>query len=128
MNKKGSDSYKHIGPIYFIIEMLKNLADQYKYLCFQIYFNKESEMKISPKVIEIYERVNKMLKAYYELFYKFEKKRLVELGKERKKLVEEILELFDKLENKKDLIVLHYLLTILSHLFSLVGPYLTMNL
>ena len=33
LNKKGYKEYKKLGPLYYMIEELENIADQYKYLC-----------------------------------------------------------------------------------------------
>ncbi|MBI2654801.1 phosphate uptake regulator PhoU [Candidatus Woesearchaeota archaeon] len=127
LNKKGYVNNKKIGPLYYIIEEMENIADQYKYLCDYIYSMKSKKIKLSKEVIEMYEKTNEMLNLFYEIFYKFDKQKLVTIGNQRKILVDRFLSLFGKNTNNIEKIVIYHIFTIMQKIFCLVGPYLVMN-
>ena len=128
LNKKGTKDYKYLGPLYYIIEEMENIADQYKYLCNALHKFKGKKVKINEEVLNIYERTNRMLNTFYELFYKFDEKKVAEIGNERKFIVEKGLELFEKKLSNIDYLMLHYQLTIMQKIFCLIGPYLVLTL
>lgn len=127
LNKKGYKDTKKIGPLYYIIEEIENIADQYKYLCDFIYNLRNKRIRINKEVLEIYQETNEMLKNFYELYYKFEKNKIVHIGKQRKILVDRFLNLFEKNISSLDKLILHHLFTIMQKIFCLVGPYLVIN-
>lgn len=128
LNKRGYKDLKKTGAIYYILEDMENLADQYKYLCNYIYDKRNKKIKISKDVLSVYENVNEMLKNFYELFYKFDKHKLVKQGEERKLLVDKFYKLLEASSNPTDSIVLHHLFTIMQKIFCFVGPYLVITL
>ena len=128
LNKKGTTEFKYIGPIYYILEELENIADQYKYLCNYLYNLNEKKIKINSEVIAIFESTNNLLKNFYEVFYKFDEKKLVEIAAERKLIVDRALTLFKKKMNNVDYLVLYHQMTIMQKIFCLVGPYLVLKL
>lgn len=128
LNKKGYKNPRIIGPLYYIVEELENLADEYKYLCIHLYELKGKKIKMNKDVVEIYRKINELLKIYYDVFYKFDDKKVAFIGKERKELVEEIFKLMERNKEPNNLILLHYLMTIMQKIFCLVGPYLVVAL
>ena len=128
INKVGYTSPRKIGPLYYIIEDLENIADEYKYLCNYLSGLKDKRVTIGKETIKIYEKTNAMLKSFYELFYKFDKNKLVLIGEQRKEVVIEAYTLFEKSKNPVDRIILHHLLVIIQKIFCFVGPYLTIAL
>lgn len=127
LNKKGYIESKTIGPLYYIIEEIENIADQYKYLCNYLYKQKGKKIKINREIIELYEKTNEMLNLFYEIFYKFDKQKLVTIGNKRKDLVDHFLSLFDKSTNNIEKMVIYHTFTIMQKIFCLVGPYLVIN-
>ena len=127
LNKKG---YKNnlIGPIYYIIEDLENLADQYKYMCNYLYERRDKKVKIGKKTIEVVEQVDQVIKDFYALFYKYDKKVLVRIGKQRKEIVGETYQLFTSKLSEEELIIIHHMLVIMQKVFCMVGPYLVLEL
>jgi len=91
--------------LYVIIWNLEKVCDDYKYIC-----NLASKVKVArptPKeIIDIFEQTNKQFKDYYELFYKFDEKKLLELNKKKK-------ELLVKIDKAKPHPVLNYLYSII---------------
>lgn len=128
LNKKGSGEYDYVGPIYYIIEEIENIADQYKYLCNYLYTLKDKKIKINHEVIEIYSMVNGMLREFYGTFYKFDEKKLAEIATERKVIVEKGIGLFNRKMSSIDYVVLHNQMIIMQKIFCLVGPYLVLKL
>lgn len=128
LNKKGYKNPRIIGPLYYIVEDLENLADQYKYLCMHLYKLKGKKIKIDRNILEVYRRVNELLKSYYEIFYKFDDKKISFMGKERKELVEKIFKLIKTNKDPSNFIMLHYLMTITQKIFCLLGPSLVIAL
>ncbi len=128
LNKQGYKDTGKIGPLYYIIEEMEKIADEYKYLCHYLYKFRGKKIKIDKTTLEIYEETNEMLKKFYELFYKYEKDKLVHIGKQRKILVEQFILLFEKDSSNQDKLILHHLFTIMQKIFCLVGPYLIIKL
>jgi len=54
---------------YVVVWNLEKVADEYKYLCQELAHSAE---EIDPKLIETFEEVNELVKAFYGLFYKFD--------------------------------------------------------
>ncbi len=131
INKKGSNKFNPIGPMYYILEDIENLADQYKYLCNHIHNlykkNKIDKKGISKNVINGFEKVDKMLRDFYETFYKFDRAKLIDIAKKRKELVDELYGILENSNKVLDRIVVHYLIVIFQKIFCFVGPYTVLN-
>ena len=127
LNKRGYTDTRKIGPLYYIIEEIENIADQYKYLCNYLYNLRNKKLKISKEILELYQETNLMFKNFYDLFYKFDQDKLVYIGNQRKILTERFLQLFEKDSKNPDKIMLYHLFTIMQKIFCLVGPYLVIN-
>jgi phosphate uptake regulator len=128
LNKIGGNNFKYIGPLYYIIEDIENLADQYKFLCNFLYERRDKKIKIGREVLELYEEVNNILYEYYQLYYKFSKQKLVSISNHRRRVVKKAYELFHNSPNSAEIIVIHHLITAMQKIFNLVGPYLVMAL
>ena len=124
LNKQGSDDYKYVGPIYYIIEDLENLADEYKYLC--LYFA-DKNPKLNKDNLDIFNDVNALLKSFYELFYKFDNKKVTQIASTRKEIIKRILAKMKETKNSDDFMLLHYLLIITQKVFNYVGPLLVLK-
>lgn len=127
LNKYGHKTYL-VGPLYFIIEELENIADQYKYTCWRFSEVEGKNIKISKKVLDMYKIANEQLKSFYELFYKFDRDKIINIKKKRREMIKDAFELFNKKLNYYDFILLHHSITIMQKVFCLMGPYLTMKL
>ncbi|MBN2421400.1 AbrB/MazE/SpoVT family DNA-binding domain-containing protein [Candidatus Woesearchaeota archaeon] len=127
LNKWGAENFSKVGPIYYIIEDLENLADEYKYLCKGLYGLKNSKPSIRQEVLQVLDKTNEMLRLFYEMFYKFELNKLSQIYEMRKKIVSSSLDL---IENKKpssaEFYILHHSLVILQKIFCMTGPELVL--
>lgn len=135
LNKKGSTEYKKVGPIYYIIEELENIADYYKFICKRYStFKKDEGMELDEEAFEIFKGVNKYFKEFYKLFYNYKNDAVNGMYNNRKKLLNKCLECVErsfKQETKKGIqscpVLLYNSWTILQHTFCMVGPYLTLK-
>jgi len=59
---------------YILIKDLERLADQFKYMCDFLTSRKEN-VKVNKEVLDLFADTNEYLRAFYEMFYKFDKER-----------------------------------------------------
>src|SRR5574341_1820119 len=78
LNKRGLDDPVKTSFLYVIMWNLEKIADEYKYICEHI----AKKKKIGKETTELFEKVNGLLRKYYELFYKFDIERLSQLSDE----------------------------------------------
>jgi len=121
LNKYGSETYDKTGPLYYIVEDLENVADEYKYLFQQLRALKPDKMKIKKAHVEIYGKLAKMIRLFHESFYKPDNQKLIQVANLRKELIAEC---YKELENSKnaDFILLHHALIIVQKVFNFIGP------
>jgi len=124
INKYGSDKYDKIGPLYYIIEDMENVADEYKYLFQQLHEIKPDDLKITPSNVETYEKITLMIKLFHEIFYKNSPEKIAEIAKLRKDIVTKCLEELKTCKNTSQFFILHHALTITQKVFNLIGPFI----
>jgi len=100
LNKRGHSERIKTTFMYVIVWNLEKIADDYKYICKYLMKSK----KIEKKSLTSFKKVNKLLRSYYELFYKFDIKKLSQLSEDLKNLRSEI-----EKEMSKDAILLSHL-------------------
>lgn len=125
LNKKGHDEYK-VGPTYFIVESLENVADQYKYL-FNYLSKHNKKMKINDNLIKFYKDVHDSLNSLFRTFYKYDKKEIVDIGNTRRNIVEKFYNYLKKVKSPDELALLHHLVVIEQQLFNMIGPLIAMK-
>lgn len=114
LNKMGYKKSNKTNSIYSIIILLEFIGDEYKKISIHTY---DSKLKIDSKLINIHEDINKFLNLFYELFYKFNEKRIAEIYDLDEQLTNEINSL--KLNNEEKEI-LHHLKKIKRYITDLV--------
>ena len=72
---------------YVIIWNLEKIADDYKYICDELFKRKAP---LSKEIIDLYQQVNELLESYYNLFYKFKIQDLNELSAKRTEILNKI--------------------------------------
>lgn len=116
INKYGSHGFKKIGPLYYIIQELERIGDQYKY--FAQYLISKGKWKI--KNDAILESASKILRLTYELFYRFEAGKIEEIRKARNELVAEVSKKRQNIfEEEKE--AMHCALNVASRSFDMVS-------
>ncbi len=128
MNKNGRTGYEKTGPLYSIIEFLENISDHYKHSCRYLNKNFNRKLKLRKEAIELVSESNHMIKAFYELFYNYDEKKLAELKQTRNTLNEKSLELLKSRLNSGEIMLIHHSLSITQQVFSMTGQYLTIRL
>jgi len=73
LNLKGNE-YTRTNSLYKIISTLEEIADEYRKLA--IFY---TPAKLSSELVGIFEKVNKLLEMFFEVFYKFSSKKLIDL-------------------------------------------------
>jgi hypothetical protein len=84
---------------------LEKIADEYKYICEQL----AKKKKISPETAVVFEKVNGLLRKYYELFYSFKIEKLSELSDEFKQVKEDVEKALAKTSDAVILSHLHHI-------------------
>ncbi len=95
--------------LYVVIWNLEKIADDYKYIAQDL---TGKSVKIKKEVIDLFEKVNHHFRAYYELFYDYDEKKLSELSERRKELQNVIKQLLETTKDE-DTLIISYLYTIL---------------
>jgi len=116
--------YKRLAPLYTIIEQLEKVVDRYRDLADYTYFNK---IKADDKIKSFIKDLSGFQQSFYELFYKFEFKKVVDFGKNKEILQKDL----DKLClgcSKKELKIIILLDRILNLIWDLNGPLIALNL
>jgi len=81
INKKG---FKKDATFFYVISWnLEKVCDEFKHIC---EISSKDHSELSKKVIDIYDRTNKLLRGYYELFYDYRHDKLTDLSEKRKTL------------------------------------------
>jgi phosphate uptake regulator len=124
LNKFGYSNPEKTSLIYFIAEDLENIGDDYRDTCRFIAKNK---LVLSKKVLNIYENTNQFVTQFYELFYSFSEEKYVDFGDAHKQLMKEIESQYSSLKNN-ELVVLLRLQSIVTSVFDLNGPLITLKL
>lgn len=106
------DQDHRIGLLYVIPWNLEKVCDNYKYICEFLSEEENDDIKISKSVLSFFEKTNKFVEGYYNLFYKFEANKLLDLSNERKNLIKISREIF-KNGNKHENIIMSYLTQII---------------
>ncbi len=119
LNKYGSFGFKKLGPVYYIIQELERIGDQYKFM--SQYFVKRQKNNLGRVHIKLFDDSNLLFRKIYELFYNFEPKNVQEIRELRDTTVRGILDLFSKKPNEDELILLHHSLNIATRSFDLLN-------
>ncbi len=88
LNKKGNESPEKIGPLYYIVENIEQVADQYKYICHHFSKLDKGNFELRKDILELFERANKLVRIYSELFYKFDTEKALFVRNERNKIID----------------------------------------
>jgi len=128
LNKHGVTTYDRPGPLYYIVEQLEKVADEYKYVCQHFANLINTKIKVNDEILSLFSIANGMLRVFYELFYKFDVAKVVSLHESRKKVIDQAHKLFQKRGlTYADYWMIHHSIVLADQLFCLVDPYLTLK-
>ncbi|MFH1827779.1 MAG: AbrB/MazE/SpoVT family DNA-binding domain-containing protein [Nanoarchaeota archaeon] len=124
INMDFESDFKRTAPLYTIIEQLEKVVDRYKDLCMHISTNK---IKTNNKIQAVTKNVIKFQKEFYDLFYKFEIGKTIELGRNKEILQKKLDDIATQCSKKERKIVI-FLDRILNLIFDLNGPLMAVYL
>ena len=128
LNKTNNDFQGKVGPMYYIVEELEKVADQYKCLCQHFSKLKGKNVVLDNHAMNMFGSANDMLRDYYELFYKFDANRLRKMKQQRNKTVDEAHKLLQKDLNYGSHWLVYHTLVITDKLFAMTGSLLLLKL
>jgi len=128
LNKTGKTFEGKTGPMYYIVEELEKVADQYKYLCQHFHRLKGKNIRLNKSVVKLFSVTNDMLRDFYEIFYKFDTEKLTKIKKNRNFAVDEAHKLFQRNLNYADYWLIYHTLAITNRIFAMTGPLLVLKL
>ena len=128
LNKSPAEYEQKIGPMYYLLEELEKLADQYKYICQHFSKLKNKSVKIEEPVFTLFKTSNDMLRTYYELFYKFDSQKLVNIKGQRDAILDKGHSLLQKNLNYANNWLIYHALVISSKIFEMTGPLMSLKL
>jgi len=121
----GFDSeFKRTAPLYTIIEQLEKVADRYRDLCCYV---SEKKIRASKRTKSFLQEVVEFQKQFYDLFYRFDLKRMAEFGKRKESLQEKSYELVEHCSKKEIRIILLFD-RIVNLVFDLNGPLMAVHI
>ena len=100
LNRSDYEDYKKTSTMYCFITQLELIADRNIHLVKAI---ERKKTKVSKDIVKIYEETAAIYKEFYENYYKFDKKRLVDLYYRSLKNEDKISELLKKGKNVEEL-------------------------
>ncbi|MFA5856400.1 MAG: hypothetical protein WC867_03515 [Candidatus Pacearchaeota archaeon] len=119
LNKRGHPLYKNIPVYYRFLRCLEELADNYKNLALEIIDN---NLKPTKESVEIMKKLDESLKLLYKSFYKFSDENIEKILADTKSRVL-IIE-----NNKKDVLINNFLLSINTKIRNMTSANIEMNI
>ena len=119
LNKHGRGPYNKTSPLYYLVEVIEDIADHYKAIC-RLRLASNSK-KLSSRSQDLYQEVNNLMIKFISLYYKFDWAKLNELHALNTKINNEMMQTLDKIP-KGELPLVFRLLSIVEGLGTLDGP------
>lgn len=105
LNKKGAKDHRKTCFMYVISWNLEKICDNYKYIC--EFLVGKTNIKLNQETINFYEKSNKLMRNYYEIFYNFDIQKLSEWSEDRKELVKEGQNIMGRLDPINERVIYH---------------------
>lgn len=126
MLNKGQYNAEYPTFLYVLVWTLESIGDHYRDICNQ--FNDQKKLKLSPAILDSYEKTNALIRKYYEIFYKFDVNQLKSLYDEEKKLYKLLYTFFTKNIKEDEKIIIYHLMQITKRIDDLYGSTLGLHL
>jgi phosphate uptake regulator len=128
LNKNKNLGVSAVGPTYHIIAQLEKIADQYKYLCQHSYNLDKANIKINKDVLQTFMLANTLIRTYYELYYKFDKEKILKIKEIRSKIIDDAHSHFFKKLTYADYWLAHHSISLANLFYELIGSCLVITL
>ncbi len=116
INKYGSHGHKKIGPVYYMVQELEKIGDQFKYLA-QYVRNGSAR----PRIIGLFEKSVGLLRLVYDLFYSFGQEKSIRVKEARDSIVKELISQYGQKNSAEESIVLQHSINIATRSFDMVS-------
>ena len=126
MNKYSIDHIEHIGPLYYIVHLLDKIGDQYIYLLEDAQSLKKEDAVFNSQLIDLFTKLTKMLRTYYECFYKFDMEKLILLKNDKNEFKEVLKKRIQGITSKGDMVLYHNAVTLSTRISGLIEPMLVL--
>ena len=124
LNKTGYKDSKLTNYVYCIVWELERIGDEYRDICKEIAGKKTN---ISKETLNLYKETNEFLREFYNLFYKFDEDKSINLTNKNKVLLKKLKSLIPK-KSGAEAIIIHHLANITLSTYDIAGPYYAMTL
>lgn len=113
------------NSFYYVVAWnLEKVCDFYKYLC--DYFP-DSKHELKKEILTIFNRVNEIFRAYYELFYRFDVIELSKLASKCKDMLKEARSMSKHVKNEADFLLLSTIMNIILSCMDFSASYVAIN-
>ena len=126
LNKRGYKSTAKTSYMYCLIGMLENISDAYGNMMKDI-LRKDLPMEVSDAVLGEFEEINKLLRTFYENFYRMESAKIHELAMKVHTEYDNVMELMKKADGTEQHI-LYYLNMIRNYIGESIVASMSVNL
>lgn len=127
INKYGSHGFKKAGPLYYIIQELERIGDQYKYLA-QLMMKKNGKAPLSRQALRIFEDSSGLLRDVYDFFYSFQPAKSNEIKISRSSIIGRIYKEYSQKLSGEDIALLSHSLNIATRAFDMVDSMIILRL
>ena len=121
INTQGAEEYCNEGPLYYILETMESIADEYKYIC-QFYMDKPQSFKLNPILCSQLLTIHESLRRFYEHFYKPDFAKVSQIRANRQEILLQLKTKIKKLDTMEDVRLYHHVLSLNKLIFSLIDP------
>ena len=125
LNKHGYENYTKTTSVYTIISLLENIADCYRNIMKDI-LERKLDLDYKDDVLQLFDSVNKLLRSFYEIYYKHEHNKVVEISSNVNDLFGKIMERIED-STVSEKYILYYLNTIRSLIGESIGSALALR-
>jgi len=124
LNREGYSDPENLAFMFYVISILDRITDYYKYAARDVL---EYKKKINKDTIKAMDRIHKSLEMYYDMYYKFELKKVNNLYKNRDKVIRYINSLSRKVP-AEELLILSKLAQVLDLIIDITCAKTSMSL
>ena len=115
--------FERSGPLYFILEQLERIGDLYRDVAGEA---EKDKMGLGEDMLGVFREINKYLRDYYELFYKYSLEGMDKFLS-KNKIIHDKLMLLEEKAKKEELKYIFYFMIILQSTFDMNGALMTMH-
>ena len=124
LNRKGYEDSRKVTVIYTLVHDLERICDEYKHIC--DHFGKE-RTSVSPALMKLFHDLNRYIRTYYELFYKYDQDKLLFLLEKGRSIAIGIEKFLGK-KSRSDSVLAHHLLSVAKGMYELNYTYVELNI